>query len=149
MAKKKITQNIVLAGVIAKGGEILVLKRSKNQDVYPNVWELPSGKRKFLEPSEAALIREIKEETGLDVEALMAFSVFDYRIERSNEIKDSTQINFLVKPKGNTEVRLSSEHQSFAWINKDEIDKYDFTDETKKVLKKVFRLLTLLKENYG
>jgi len=136
MSNKKIVQKIVLGGVIVKDGKVLILQRNKKEDIYPNIWELPSGKREFLEPSEISLIREIKEETGLDVEIIMPFSIFDYQIKREGEIHDCTQINFLVKPVGKSKVILSPEHQNFAWIGKDEVNTYNLTISTKKVIKK-------------
>jgi len=122
----------------------LILQRHKNEEVYPGMWELPSGKREPLELSEDSLAREVKEETGLDIDIIMPFSVFDYRIEKEKEIRDSTQINFLVKPKNNTQVKLSKEHQSFAWISKEEIDRYNLTEATKNVIKKAFDIVGLL-----
>jgi 8-oxo-dGTP diphosphatase len=137
---KKIVQKIVLGGVVIKDGKILILQRHKDEDVYPNMWELPSGKREPLEPSETSLIREVREETGLDVKIIMPFSVFDYQIEKPDEIRDSTQINFLVTPVSNNVV-LSEEHQAFAWITKDEIDQYELTEATKGVIKKAFEII--------
>jgi len=105
---KKIVQKIVLAGVIInKNNEILILQRNKNEDIFPNMWELPSGKREFLESSESCLIREVKEETGLSVKIIMPFSVFDYQIEKPKEIRDTTQINFLVRVVNKKKVKLS------------------------------------------
>ncbi len=144
---KNIIQKIVLAGVITKNDKILILQRNKNEGIYPNMWELPSGKRESLESSEDSLRREIMEETGLNIEIIMPFSVFDYQIKKQNEIRDSTQINFLVKPADGSEVKLSPEHQTFAWINKNEINKYNLTKKTKKVLEKAFELIVLLKLN--
>lgn len=95
------------------------------------MWELPSDKREFLESSHNTLIREIKKETGLDVEVVQPYSVFEYQIEKLNKIKDSTQINFIATS-NISEVKLSEEHQNYAWISKDEIDKYKMSDETKK-----------------
>lgn len=137
---KKIVQKIVLGGVVIKDGKILILQRHKDEDVYPNMWELPSGKRESLEPSETSLIREVREETGLDVKIIMPFSVFDYQIEKPDEIRDSTQINFLVAPLSDN-IILSEEHQSFAWITKEEIDKYELTEATKGVIKKAFEII--------
>ncbi len=54
---KKIVQKIVLAAVVIKNGKALILQRHKDEDIYPNMWELPSGKREFLDPSEQSLIR--------------------------------------------------------------------------------------------
>jgi 8-oxo-dGTP diphosphatase len=137
---KKIVQKIVLGGVVIKDGKILILQRHKDEDVYPNMWELPSGKREPLEPSETSLIREVREETGLDVKIIMPFSVFDYQIEKPDEIRDATQINFLVTPLSDN-IILSDEHQSFAWIAKEEIDKYELTEATKGVIKKAFEII--------
>jgi len=70
----------------------------------------------------------------------MPFSVFDYQIEKPDEIRDSTQINFLVAPFSDN-IILSEEHQSFAWITKEEIDKYELTEATKGVIKKAFEII--------
>lgn len=101
--------------------------------------ELPSGKREFLESSHGTLVREIKEETGLDIKVIQPCSVFEYKIEKSNEIRDSTQINFIVIS-DSSEVKLSKGHQNYAWISEDEIDKYGMSDETKKVIWLAFNL---------
>ncbi len=144
MNNKKIVQKIVLSGVIKKGDKILILQRHKDEKVFPEMWELPSGKREFLEPSKNSLIREIKEETNLDTELIMPVSVFDYQIEKTDEIKDSTQINFLVRPTDNKEVKISDEHMTYAWIKKDEIYSFNLTEETKKVILEAFNLIEKL-----
>ncbi len=141
MKNKKIVQKIVLGGVIVKSGKILIIQRHKDESVFPNMWELPSGKRKPLESSEHSLLREIKEETGLSIEIIMPFSIFDYTIKDADKIKDSTQINFLVKPKGKKIVILSHEHQAFAWVDEKEINKYKTSEATKKTIKEAFKLL--------
>ena len=140
MTSKTIIQKIVLAGIIFnKQGKALILQRSADEDIYPEMWELPSGKRKFFESSHDSLIREIKEETGLDVKIIQPCSVFEYKIEKPTEIRDSTQINFIVTSES-SEVNLSDEHQNFAWISESEIEKYDMSDETKKTIRSAFNL---------
>lgn len=142
MSNKKNVQKIVLGGVVVKDNKVLILQRHKNETVYPNIWELPSGKKELLEQSENSLLREVKEETGLDIEIIMPFSVFDYQIENPKGIYDTTQVNFLARPlKSSGEVELSVEHQAFAWINENEIDEYNLTEKTKDVIKKAFKLL--------
>lgn len=146
MKHKPIIQKIVLAGVIIKNNKVLILQRSKDEDIFPNMWELPSGKREFLETSENSLIREVKEETGLDIEVVMPFFVFDYQIEKPEEIRDSTQINFLARLINyNQKIKLSSEHQNFAWIGKNEIDQYELSEKTKQVIQRAFELMQKLK----
>ena len=140
MTSKTIIQKIVLAGIIFnKQGKALILQRSADEDVYPEMWELPSGKREFFESSHDSLRREIKEETGLDVKIIQPCSVFEYKIEKPTEIRDSTQINFIVTSES-SEVNLSDEHQNFAWISEGEIEQCDMSDETKKTIRSAFNL---------
>jgi len=54
-------------GVIANRGRILVLKRADAMNYRPGSWDLPGGHLAVGESSEECLLREIKEETSLDV----------------------------------------------------------------------------------
>lgn len=146
MTDKKIVTKVVLAGVVVDENKILILQRHKDEDVFPGLWELPSGKKEPLETSEGSLLREIKEESGLDVEIIKPILVFDYQIEKETEIKDSTQINFLVVIKGKNKVTISDEHQAFAWIVENEINDYKISDQTKVVIKKAFQIIEWMKK---
>jgi len=140
MPKKPIIQKIVLGAVIfKKNDKILILQRCNSEDIFPGMWELPSGKREFLETSQDSLAREVKEETGLNIEVVMPCSVFEYQIEKPKEVKDSTQINFIVKTK-TVKVKLSSEHQNHAWISESELEDYELSQKTKKGIKEAFRI---------
>jgi 8-oxo-dGTP diphosphatase len=54
-------------GVIANRGQLLVLKRSHRANYCPGTWDLPGGHLSLGESAEEGLLREIKEETSLDV----------------------------------------------------------------------------------
>lgn len=140
MKKKKKVLNVILAGVVLKDGKVLLLKRSRTDQIFPDMWELPSGKRKLLESTESCLIREIAEETGITVKPIMPFSVFDYQITKQDEIRDCVQINYLTKSLEERKVHLSKEHQDFVWITEKEIDRFNLSEKTKKVLQKAFKL---------
>lgn len=137
---KKIVQKIVVAGIIAYKGKILIIQRSADEDVFPNLWEIPSGKREPFETSHNALVREIKEEVGIDVAPIMPVGVFEFKIEKEDEIRDATQISFLCKPTGEPKVKLSNEHQNFVWIDEKELDKYELSKETKEVIRKALEI---------
>ena len=71
ISKKKekiIIQKIVVGGVVFKEEKVLILQRSSDETVFPDMWELPSGKREPLETSANTLHREILEETGINIE---------------------------------------------------------------------------------
>lgn len=57
------------------GGRILFVKRSKNDHFDPSLWELPGGKQDSAEEARQALIREVQEETGLEIK--IRFQIFE------------------------------------------------------------------------
>ena len=136
---KKIVQKLIVAGVVLHEGKVLIIQRAEGDEAFPGLWEIPSGKRELLEKTIEGVKREVKEETGMEVEVGDPIGVFDFKVEKEDEIRDATQISFLAKPVGGVEVKLSSEHQNFAWITESEIDKYKISDETKEILKKAFK----------
>jgi ADP-ribose pyrophosphatase YjhB (NUDIX family) len=56
---------IRVAGLLVKDGQILLVRHEKNGKSY---WLLPGGGVDFGETAEEALIREFKEEVGLDIQ---------------------------------------------------------------------------------
>ena len=68
---------VSLIGLINERNEVLISLR-KNSAEYTDFWEYPGGKVENKETIEKALLREVKEELGLDVDekciAPLAFS---------------------------------------------------------------------------
>jgi 8-oxo-dGTP diphosphatase len=54
-------------GVIARGEQLLVLKRAPSMSYRPGSWDLPGGHLAVGESFEECLAREIGEETGLAI----------------------------------------------------------------------------------
>ena len=73
---------VVSLALINDANEILLSKRPKNKHLA-GFWELPGGKVEAGEVPEIALIREIKEELGININnkciAPLSFSEFDYK----------------------------------------------------------------------
>jgi 8-oxo-dGTP diphosphatase len=142
--KKPISQKIVLGAIVFnQNNEVLILQRHNNERILPGLWELPSGRREPLETSQETLLREVKEESGLQVKILLPSSVFEYQIEKSDEVRDTTQINFIVKTQSN-KVKLSSEHQDFAWVSSKKLKNYQVSNKTREAIKKAFKIKKLL-----
>jgi len=74
----------VVAGVILKGEEILLVKRG----IYPRkgYWALPAGFVDIYEKAEDALIRELKEETNLDVKDYSFLKTINQKGMRYNSV---------------------------------------------------------------
>ena len=113
-AKEDGIEKIVVGGVITnKQNEVLILRR-KADDFLGGIDELPSGKLETGETIFEGLIREIKEETNLDVENICSYiDFFDYL---SGSGKKSRQYNFWVKVKSYDNIKLT-EHDEFKWLS--------------------------------
>lgn len=126
---------IVVAAAIVKEGTILLLQRKADEEVYPGLWELPSGKREFNETSVEALVREVKEESGLSIVVERPISIFEYVVETPTEVRDTTQINFLTYPANLQEVVKinKEEHHAARWFTKEELlSLQNISEETRK-----------------
>jgi 8-oxo-dGTP diphosphatase len=58
----------IVTGLLRDGDRLLLVHRSPNRLRYPNVWDLPGGHVEPGEPPAAALVRELREELGIEVE---------------------------------------------------------------------------------
>ncbi len=65
-AERDGVQQFVVGAVVQHDDKVLLLQRPEN-DFIGGIFELPSGKIETGEALDVALIREVKEETGLDV----------------------------------------------------------------------------------
>lgn len=73
----KFSGNTVAAIVVFSDGRILLIKR--RTPVFKGYWALPGGKMVKGESPEEALVREIREETGLRVEIVQKIGEYDER----------------------------------------------------------------------
>ena len=63
-------QRIRVVGIIRTGEGVLILKRSRGRSEAPVFWELPTGKIKFGEQPEEALVRALAEYTDLTARSI-------------------------------------------------------------------------------
>lgn len=78
--------HLTVLGVIAKpDGKFLITKRVMTKSWAPGWWEVSGGAALAGETSQEAVIREIKEETGLDVSDWQGGYLFQYKRENLEE----------------------------------------------------------------
>ena len=58
---------IIVHTLIKSNGKYLVTKRSRQETTYPEYWDIPGGLADYGELPKEALIRETKEEVGLNI----------------------------------------------------------------------------------
>jgi len=125
----------VVAAFLVRDGRFLLSCRSSGP--YSGKWEFPGGKIEPGETEEEAIIREIKEELGMDISTGKKMGVFthDYP-ERTIEM---TLIECVPE---NEEWQISSDgsHTDFRFVNEEEATSLD-------VLPLDLKILDFLKKN--
>lgn len=120
--ENQIGRFLVATGAIIENsstGKILLLKRSGKKDYSPGIWEYTTGRLHQFEEPEDGLRREIKEETGLEVEIVKPISVF--HIFRGEKVAKNELVGIMFWCKTDSkEVKTSEEHSGFMWIEAEE-----------------------------
>jgi 8-oxo-dGTP diphosphatase len=119
---------------IKNNDKILVLQESPKYDSATNVgkYDITGGR---LEPGEdffETLKREIKEETGLDVQIGKPFFVNEFRPTVNNEPWQIIAVIFECFS-DNDEVTLSKDHSHYKWINPEEYKDHNIIENLHKV----------------
>ncbi len=120
----------VAAGLIFRNGKLLITQR-RNADHLGGLWEFPGGKREGNESFEACLVRELKEELGLDVQTgQLIETVIHHYPGKSVCLKF-----FKCSCEAGDPQPLAC--QAIAWIGPDEIDRYEFPAADARLLEKL------------
>ena len=102
---------VVAVALIDPDGRVLIAKRPEGKQLA-GLWEFPGGKVEPGERPEAALIRELKEELGIDVkEACLAPFVF-----ASHTYEDFHLLMPLYLVRRWEGVVTAKEHSGIAWV---------------------------------
>lgn len=133
-------QRVACKAVIVKDGKVLILREAATYDegTQRGRWHMPGGRIEVGENFEAALKREVREETGLEVEIESPLYVGEWRPVIKGVPNQIIGIFFVCRTKG-TEVKLSNEHDNYAWIDPKNYSDYDAMDPEDKVLDRYAR----------
>jgi ADP-ribose pyrophosphatase YjhB (NUDIX family) len=111
----------VVTGVLKFKDKILILKKAPNDYNYPNKWSFCSGFTQEFETGEDNVLREIKEETGLDAKIVKTGKIM--------EVIDGEKrwvIAVYLCETDKDDVKLCHENVDFKWVKLGEFDDYDF-----------------------
>jgi mutator protein MutT len=115
-----------VGAVIIKDGKILLEKRKSEPG--RGKWSIPGGLVELGESISQTVVREVAEETGLEVYAPELIDVVDNVVRDENgKVKyHFVIIDYFVKLKGGN-VKASSDAEELQWVPLDEVEKYDLT----------------------
>jgi len=111
----------VTAFVQDKDGRVLMIRRTDN-----NLYAIPGGGQEIGETISETVVREVKEETGIDVRVTGLIGVYTdpgHVIAYSDgEVRQEFSICFRAMPIGG-ELRTSTESSEVHWIAREDLDK--------------------------
>ena len=126
----------VSAGLISHNGQLLITQRHADAHLG-GLWEFPGGKREAGETFEQCLVREIREELGVEIAVGELFEevCHDYP-------EKSVRLKFFVCRLVSGEPRPLG-CQNFVWVNKSQLAGYAFPEADARLLKKLLEQKTV------
>jgi 8-oxo-dGTP diphosphatase len=128
-----------VGGVVVRDGKVLLIRRGK--EPLKGRWVIPGGTVELGETLQEAVVREVREETGIEVRAREVVLVFD-RIERAagTVAYHYVIVDYLCDDLGGT-LQAGSDADDAAFVSPDELDAYDPPPLVRELLAKAWKVL--------
>ncbi|MFJ2293633.1 (deoxy)nucleoside triphosphate pyrophosphohydrolase [Streptomyces sp. NPDC087894] len=127
------SDSVVVAGAVCDGGRLLAARRSAPPELAGR-WELPGGKREPGESGEQALVRELREELGVEAEPLE-------RIPGEWPLKPGLVLRVWTVRLLSGEPSPLEDHDELRWLVPDEADDVDWLDQDRPAVAEAVRRL--------
>lgn len=123
--------SVVVAGAVCDQGRLLAARRSAPPELAGR-WELPGGKVEPGETGEQALVRELREELGVETEALE-------RIPGAWPLKAGYVLHVWTVRLLSGVPRPLEDHDELRWLAPDEVDQVDWLDQDRPAVAEAVR----------
>lgn len=124
-------------GLVVHSGKVLLLRQSAEykdgSEDKVGKWDVPGGRIEPEEEVHRGLIREIKEESGLDVIPGVLLGIFDGFPDIQGEICHVIRVYFLCESSSKAVV-LSEDHDAYDWVDPKDIGGKVLLDDIQEML---------------
>ncbi len=120
------------------GDRVLLVERG--QPPLQGSWSLPGGVVEAGERLQSAICREVKEETGLEVEPIRVVEVFERIMPDENGRTEYhyVLIDYLCRTTGG-DLQAASDASQARWVRRGELPSYHLTDGTLAVIERALQ----------
>jgi 8-oxo-dGTP diphosphatase len=126
---------VSVGAVIVDDGRVLLVKRGHAP--LKGEWSLPGGVVEIGETLKAALVREVREETGLDVQVGPVIEVLD-RVQRGPDGRVEYHyviIDYVCEPSGGS-LACATDAVDARWVTAADLPEYRVTEKVREVVHK-------------
>jgi mutator protein MutT len=116
----------VRALLLDENGKSLLLRRSYSSRHFAGMWEWPGGKCDPGETIDKALMREVEEETGLQIEVTDFIGADDFVMSEIHVVSLYMKAEIVEGV-----VTLSGEHDDFSWVFPEDYSEVGLADNTR------------------
>ena len=145
-----------VGGVVIRDGRALLIRRGTPP--LEGHWSIPGGRVEWGETIEQAVVRELKEETGLDARVIALIEIveriFDDELHFAGEPPPATsaaraaslspQFHFIILDyyceAAAGDAHAGGDAREVAWAGEDELPRYHLTDAALRVIRRAFAL---------
>jgi 8-oxo-dGTP diphosphatase len=131
-----------VGAVVVAGNSVLLVRRA--HEPLKGEWSLPGGGVELGETLEAAIMREVREETGLDIEVGPVVEVLDrLRLAPDGRLRfHFVLVDFLCRPMstagGHGAISPASDADAAEWVDLNDLPRYGVAKVTLDVILKAF-----------
>jgi 8-oxo-dGTP diphosphatase len=132
------------AAIVVHEDCVLIVQRSQSEKFLPGVWGVPCGKVDAGERPEAAALRELREETGLDGQVEDFVGRSEFESEWRGRWVRNVQRNYLVRPRidpadqdsdNMPQINPPKEDQGSRWVRIDKIESAGLDDHNLRTIR--------------
>jgi 8-oxo-dGTP diphosphatase len=136
------TISLVAYGVVIKNNKYLLTQRTeptKTDYPFEGYWQVPGGGLEFGESPEETVVRELREELGVDVEVVKLIpNVFTIKGKKWQGVF----LSYLCKLRDETdEIVINSEATDYRWVSLEDVKSLQCLPSTEEVLKAVENMM--------
>ncbi len=126
-----------VGGVVVHRNRVLLIQRGG--EPLKGEWSIPGGMLELGEPLEAAARRELKEETGLEVEPLEVLKVFDRIMREGARVRyHYVIVDYACRLKGGR-LAPASDVLEARWVRRQDLPQYHLSKKATAVVLQAFQ----------